>query len=333
MVSLVAAAALASSAYRFEAETKLDYDVNVVFEGFLPLLGGNEGKADVKMGVRVNGLEPDDLGIRSTSELTAFEISFNGGKLPLDVESAKVYFPKTTVTSTNLGKVLKSNAPELNLPVRLPGLDVRRFPDITYLPIELSGKELTVGENWKFERLFGDAPMQYDCTVLQVRDSGRVTIAVKVHQQYEVWEDETLEVVPEEKGATARVKTTLDGSGTVFFDVSKGVAVGADMKNATTSDVRDIKSGKTTTRKLNSTLKVRLKGFDDKDGGVAVKAAPSKPGTLIDQSVGFFRNVWDSGKDLWSQGVGYTTLLRATLGFFLYQMPGGSKFAKFVLGA
>jgi hypothetical protein len=328
MISLVAAAALATGVYRFDATTKLDYDVNVVFDGFLPLLGGNEGVADVKMGVRVNGLAPDDIGIRSTSELTAFEISFNGGKLPLDVESAKVYFPKTTVTSTNLGKVLKSNAPELNLPVRLPGLDVRRFPDITYLPVELSGKELKVGENWRFERLFGSAPMQYDCTVTQVRDSDRVTIAVKVHQEYEVWEDETLEVVPEEKGATSRVKTTLEGSGVVTFDLKKGVAVGAEMKNATTSDVHDIKSGKTTTRKLNSTLKVQLKGSEEKAGGVVT----AKPGTLLDQSVGFFRNVWDSGKDLWSQGVGYATLLRATLGFFLYQVPGGSHFAKYVLG-
>lgn len=328
MVSLVAAAVLASGAYRFDTTTKLDYDVNVVFEGFLPLLGGNEGVADVKMGVRVAGLEPDDLGIRSTSELTAFEISFNGGKLPLDVESAKVYFPKTTVTSTNLGKVLKSNAPELNLPVRLPGLDVRRFPDITYLPVELSGKDLKVGENWKFERLFGDAPMQYDCTVSQLSEAGRATISVKVHQEYEVWEDETLEVVPEEKGATARVKTILDGSGNVIFDVTKGVAVGADMKNATISEVRDIKSGKLTIRKLNSTLKVRLKGAEEK----VAHASPAKSGTLLDQSAGFFRNVWDSGKDLWSQGVGYATLLRVTLGFFLNQVPGGSGFAKFVLG-
>jgi len=331
MISLVAAAAIASGAYQFDATTKLDYDVNVVFEGFLPLLGGNEGVADVKMGVRVNGLAPDDLGIRSASELTAFEISFNGGKLPLDVESAKVYFPKTTVTSTKLGKVLKSNAPELNLPVRLPGLDVRRFPDITYLPVELSGKDLKAGENWKFDRLFGDAPMNYDCTVSSVDNSGLVSIAVKVRQEYEVWEDETLEVVQEEKGATARVKTILDGSGTVVFDSVKGVSVAADMKNATTSDVRDLKSGKSTTRKLNSTLKVRLKGVELKSSGV-VASVPAKQGTLLDQSVGFFKNVWDSGKDLWSQGVGYAMLLRATLGFFLHQVPGGSQFAKFVLG-
>lgn len=319
-------AAVAMGAYQFDAKTKLDYDVNVVFDGFLPLLGGNEGVADVKFGVQVNGLEPDDLGLRSSIELTAFELSFNGGKLPmLDVNSAKVYFPKTTVSSTKTGKVLKSDAPDIQLPVRLPGLDIKRFPDITYLPIELDGRALETGMKWEFSRMFGDSPMTYSCEVKEMRNGTIATIAVKVRQSYEVLEDETLEIVPEVKGAFARVKTDLTGEGTVIFDGAKGVAAMVDMANKSVSTVTEIKSGKSTTRKLDSKLTVRLKGFTMP--GTVVQAPVKKEEGVV----GFMKDLWGRGQDIWSQGVGYLTLARMTLGMFLSQVPGGINLAR-ILG-
>lgn len=329
MTSFLLAAVLANGAYRFEPTTRMDYDVNVVFDGFLPLMGGNEGVADVKFGVQVNGLAPDDLGLKSTIELTAFELSFNGGRIPmLDVESAKVYFPKSTISSTATGKVLKNSAPELNLPVRLPGLDARRFPEITYLPIELNGKDLSVGEKWSFDRMFGDSPMHYECSVSK-SEGNLATIGVKVSQEYTVLEDETLEVVPEEKGAVSRVKTTLTGSGTVIFDMKRGAAVKVDMANSSVSKVTDIKSGKESNRKLDSKLAVKLKGFEMPG---TVKTASTKPVGIVDNTVAFFQGAWNSGKDLVNQGAGYLTLARLSLGFFFSQIPGGAQFARFFTG-
>ncbi|MBL8067623.1 MAG: hypothetical protein JNM28_04175 [Armatimonadetes bacterium] len=332
MTGFIFVAAIASGAYQFTPATKLDYDVNVVFDGFLPLMGGNEGVADVKFGVQVNGLEPKDGGLRSTIELTAFELSFNGGKIPmLDVESARAYFPKAEVLSTAQGKVLKNSAPEVSLPVRLPGLDVRRFPDITYLPVEFDPKGLEVGSTWSFDRMFGDTPMHYECVAVKETGGTLTEISVKVSQDYEVLEDETLEIVPELKGATSRVKTTLRGTGTVLFDTKRGAAVKVDMANSSTSVVTDIKSGKQSTRKLDSKLSVKLKGFEMPGAGSA--AAPATgPTTPIQTVAGWFQGAWNAGQDLWNQGVGYATLARMAMGVFLSQIPGGGQFFRFLFG-
>lgn len=330
MTGFLFAAALASGNYQFTPATKLDYDVNVVFNGFLPLLGGNEGVADVKFGVLVNGLEPKEGNLRSTIELTAFELSFNGGKIPmLDVESARAYFPKSEILSTSQGKVLKNSAPELKLPVRLPGLDVRRFPDITYLPVEFDAKGLTVGDKWSFDRMFGDSPMHYDCEAVRSLSPDLIEVAVKVSQDYEVLEDETLEVVPEIKGASSRVKTTLRGTGKVLFDSKRGAAVMVDMKNSSSSKVTDIKSGKESTRKLDSTLSVKLKGFEMPAAGRPAARPTPTPAETVG---GWFQGAWNAGKDVWNQGVGYATLARMALGVFFSQIPGGPRLFRFLFG-
>ncbi|MBX3112943.1 MAG: hypothetical protein KF836_00100 [Fimbriimonadaceae bacterium] len=332
MLTLVAASAMAMGVYQFDATTKLDYDVAVVFNGFLPLLGGNEGKAEVNMGVRVVGLSKEAGSLRASSELTAFDIKFNGAKLPLDIESAKGYFPKTTVSMTPGGKVLKSDAPNIMLPVRLPGLDVKRFPDITYLPIELDGNELKLGGKWEFSRIFGDSPMQYSCTVSEMKGD-LATIAVTVKQEYEVLEDESLEVVKSEKDAVSRVKTVLNGSGTVVFDAAKGAARTVAMKNSSVSTVTSISDGSKTERKLDSTLNVKLKGIADP----AVKPAanttkPATPPTLIDQAGNLWNSAVKAGQNAWQTGAGYVSLARMAFGMFAAQIPGLQPFLKQIMG-
>lgn len=333
MLSFIAASALAMGVYQFDATTKLDYDVAVTFTGFLPLLGGNEGKAEVNMGVRVSGLDKDSDNLRASSELTSFDIKFNGAKLPLDIESAKGYFPKTTVSMTTAGKVVKSDAPNISLPVRLPGLDVKRFPDITYLPIELDGKELKVGGKWEFSRMFGDSPMQYSCTVNEV-NGDLATIAVTVQQEYSVFEDESLEIVKNEKDAISWVKTVLTGSGTVVFDAAKGVARTVAMENSSMSTVTSLSDGSKTERKLDSTLKVKLKGIADPTAKPTTKttAKPSKPPTLMDQAGAFWSNTVKAGQNAWLTGAGYLSMARMALGMFAAQVPGLQPFLKQIMG-
>lgn len=337
MLTLAAATALAVGTYKFDTTTKLDYDVVVVFNGFLPLLGGNEGKAEVDMDVQVKGLDREADNLRATSELTAFEIKFNGAKLPLDIESAKGYFPKTMISLTPTGKIVKTDAPNISLPVRLPGLDVKRFPDITYLPIELSGEELKVGGKWEFSRMFGDSPMSYSCTVTTIKEQ-YASIAVTVKQEYEVMEDESLEIVKDPVYAVNKVKTVLNGKGTVIFDMAKGVTRSVTMQNTSISTVTPIKSGESSERKLDSTLTVKQKGVPELYGTGIGKPSnqPAKPPTaqptLADKAGNLWNNAVKAGQNAWQTGAGYITLARMAVAMFASQVPGLQPFIKQILG-
>lgn len=294
MVSLLAAAVLLDSAYKFGPGVTADYSVAVVFDGFIPIMGGNEGKAAVDMKVKVQGLDPEEQNQRAVSELTAFVISFNEVKLPLEIDDAKAYFPRTTVSLSQQGKVLKTDAPDTTVPVRLPGLDAKRFPDISYLPIELPANGLEADKQWKFTKNFSGSPMEYSCNVAKV-DGDLVTVAVSVKQSYENMENEALEVVEKEADGFAKVSTNLTGSGTVVFDAVKGLAVKADIVNDVVSNVTEIKSSKKSVRKLKTELHVKLV----EPGG---SKAPQKPAPVAKRNPNLLDNVVKFGQDLWNQG-------------------------------
>lgn len=260
MTSLLLAVATAPMAYGFGPETKLTYDVNVGFDGFLPVLGGNQGKVEVTMAVDVRGLAPEGEDLRASNEITAFEIVFNGAKLPLSLENAVEYFPKTTVRLSASGKILANDAPERRLPVRLPGLDVKRFPDITYVPIELASGEAEVGRSWEFKRAFGDSDMAYSCR-LESLEGDLAKVAVQVRQDYTVLENSALEVVADRADAEAEVTTVLEGSGTVTFDLARGVARKVDMANEAVSKVKPLDGSAPSERRLKTVLSVEAKSL------------------------------------------------------------------------
>ncbi len=177
---------LTPAEYRFEPKTDLTYDVKVSFDGFLPLLGGNEGKADVIMVVRVKGQAAEGSELKATNEINSCEILFNGARLPLSLENVIDYFPKTTIQVTPQGKITKNDAPNRNLPVRLPGLDVRRFPDITYVPIEFPAEGITEGKSWTFSKVFGESELTYTCTLTAIRND-RALLNVKSGKSMKFW--------------------------------------------------------------------------------------------------------------------------------------------------
>jgi len=256
-MSFATLAALWTTAYAFAPGVAHPYDVKVTFDGFLPVLGGNEGKAEIKLGVRVEGLKGVEGTTAATNEITAFEISFNGAKLPLTVDNVTDYFPRSTLIIEPTGKLVKNDAPDKKLPVRLPGLDVRRLPDITYVPIEFARINTSPGESWTFERDFGGTPMKYDCKATGEED-GLVRIEVAVRQEYVVLENDSLEVVTDRSSAVREVKTVLKGEGFVLFDQELGMARKAVMSNVATSEARDLKSGALTVRKLKTDYEVAL---------------------------------------------------------------------------
>jgi hypothetical protein len=260
MTSLLLAAATAPMAYGFGPETKLTYDVQVGFDGFLPVLGGNQGKVEVTMAVDVRGLTPEGDDLRASNEITAFEIVFNGAKLPLSLENAVEYFPKTTVRLTPAGKIVGNDAPDRRLPVRLPGLDVKRFPDITYIPIELAAGEAEVGHTWEFKRAFGDSDMDYSCR-LDGLEGDLARVAVKIRQEYTVLENSALEVVGDRADAEAEVRTVLEGTGTVTFDLARGVARLVEMANEAVSTVKPLDGSAPKERRLKTVLRVEAKSL------------------------------------------------------------------------
>src|SRR5437764_859993 len=110
MLTALAALTLTPIAYSLPAGTPSTYFVRVGLNGFLPILGGKEGNAQVDMTVTVQGVAPDAKGDpQASSDLADFHIHFNGAEFPVDLETAKGFYPKNTVTFTPQGHVEKND--------------------------------------------------------------------------------------------------------------------------------------------------------------------------------------------------------------------------------
>jgi hypothetical protein len=104
-----------------------------------------------------------------------------------------------------------------------------------------------------------------------VEQNGDVArVAVKLSQEYEVFENASLEVVTEEKNAERRVKTVLTGEGTVVFDTKRGIVTRAEMVNVAVSDATKLVDGTKSRRDLKTTFTLVLgeKPPQAADGGL-----------------------------------------------------------------
>ncbi len=186
---MVLLAALTVLAYAFPTGTHLSYDVRVGFDGYLPVLGGQQTTANLTMTVDVVGLATQpNQNPSATSEIKALKLEFDGAVMPFGPANVSEYFPKTTAEFTAQGNLIKTDAPNTRLPVRLPGLDVKRFPDITYLPIEFPAEGIEEGKSFKFKKPFGDGPVEYEVTPTAIT-ADKVTLALTIDQTYIVFED------------------------------------------------------------------------------------------------------------------------------------------------
>lgn len=257
MLSALAAAALIPIAYSFPAGSSNDYFVRVGFDGFLPLMGGREGKVQVDMTVSVQGLTQPSGAPKASSDITAFKLLFNGSEFPMALEGVKSYFPKTTIGLTPEGHVTSTDAPDTPLPVRLPGLDAKRFPDVTYVPIEFPVGGIEEGKSWTYKKPFGESEVTYTITPLHI-DEKTVDLKVDLTQHYDTLEDSALAVVTDAAQASSQVSTDVAGHGTAVFDREKGLVRTLDLKADATSEVTDLKSKAKSTRKLSTSVDVSL---------------------------------------------------------------------------
>ncbi|HTQ10609.1 MAG TPA: hypothetical protein VMI31_11095 [Fimbriimonadaceae bacterium] len=260
MLTLLAAAAAVKLAYSFPAGTSRTYDVAVIFDGYVPLFGGNQGKVEADLVVTAKGLAAAaDGSPQVLSSLDDIHVLLDGN--PLNVvtkESAVAFFPPTTISMTPLGETLKTNAPDSTLPVKLPGLDIKRFPDITYIPLQLPPDGAEVGKPYTFKRKFGDSDIDYTVTPTKVGDAG-VDMDVALKQSYTVFETDGKDVTTERKDAASEVKTDWAGKGTATFDPNLGAFTAVRVDANAHSIVTDLTTKQQSTRDLKTTLTIKLR--------------------------------------------------------------------------
>lgn len=323
MTSLLALA-LASAQYGFEPGAKHDYQMTAIFDGFLPILGGNTGKAEISMGLTVTGEAKSASEVKAASEITSFSMKFNEAPLPFGLEMVQDFFPRAVVTLTPQGKITGNTAPDKDLPVRLPGLDPKRMPDITFVPIEFPDKGLNVGDVWKFEKPFAGAPIAYTCRLEKV-EGDIAQVSVNVKQVLAFLESDAIEVVKKEEDAASSVRTEMLGSGRVWFDTVKGIAVGSKMQNTAISKVTPLKQGKPTERKMVTTLSVSRAGFQIpkvEEAGPKVSAPSSESkGSMISTAAAVANESWTWIKEKAQSGLNTLQAWRMMAATLASQVP------------
>lgn len=244
-------------AYKFPVGVHLDYRVRVSFDGYLPILRGGQMLADLEMGVDVRGVAPDSDGLETiSSEIKTFKLTLNGAATPFGPSNIKSFFPKTTIEATPQGRQIKTDAPNVRMLIHLPGLDVKRFPDITYLPIEFPAAGIEEGKAFNFQKPFGDGPVNYEVTPTHIA-SDRVSLDIKLSQTSVNFEDANR--APTDEGhAVRKVEATVSGVGTATFDMKRGLITDLQIEANSVGQATDLQTHAVVDRKLKTTLSVKL---------------------------------------------------------------------------
>lgn len=253
------AAVVTSLAYVFPAGSKNLYDFTVNLDGYLPILGQPQSSAEVKLVVQVGGLGADaDGNYKVTSELIDMKATLGGTPLPFTIDNVKAFFPKTNLTVSPLGRILKTDAPDVQMPVRLPGLDSKRFPDISFVPVEFGAEGMEVGKPWTFKKSFSGSDVTYEVTPSQITDEA-ATLQVKLSQTTTTFEDAAGNENKSDTGAVRRLATEFSGKGTVVFDRKRNLSRSLVADSEAVTQVTDLKSGETSERRIRTKLNVKLR--------------------------------------------------------------------------
>jgi hypothetical protein len=258
MFLVVAALSLTPITYGFAPGSANTYYARVVLKGYLPILGGKEGQGQVDMAIGVTGLNRSlDGKLKTSSDLTDFKLWMNGAQLPLSVETAKGFFPKNTVVFTPQGRVVENDASDSQLPVRLPGLDPKRFPDITYIPIEFPAEGIEEGKSWSFRKLFDTLDINYTVTPQKVSDRS-VEMKIDLKARDEFLEDASHTRTETESESAFKVVSDLTGGGAATFNRRTNLVDTVTIKMTIDSKVTETKTNRESPRRLEITLDVSL---------------------------------------------------------------------------
>lgn len=256
---MLACLAAASFVYSFPAGSKSVYDMQVTMDGYVPLLGRTQNNVEVKLAFEVAGTGSGSDGLLGvTYELTDMKASMGGTPLPFTIENVKAFFPKGTLSVARNGRVVKTDVPDIEMPVRLPGLDPRRIPEISFLPIEFLERDVDRDREWQFKRSLGGFEATYTVALTDSNEK-EATFRVGLRQVSTTFEDATGNRVSSEKDASFRVDTTFSGTGQVVFDLMQGQSRRFTADSEAVSQVADLKSGSKSERRVKSKLKCDLR--------------------------------------------------------------------------
>lgn len=244
---------LAGLAYSFAPNVDVHYRLEVQMDGYLPVLGGKEGVAKLQVEFTVTGLPPIDGLPRTEHRPVQFKAFLNDAPMPFSLENVSAFFPKATVVFWPSGKVKSTTAPDKPLPTPLPGLDLRRFAEMTYLPCEFPQSG---AERWTFSREMGGAPMQFEAKVLE-KNGTRIAIELSPSQTTVGFEDDNHRSVQSEKGAEYRLSNKITGKGALIFNSELGQIESLDLEALTVTEVRGIINDYAATRRLKTTVSLR----------------------------------------------------------------------------
>lgn len=236
------------------------YNVRVDFDGYLPVLGGIEQKARLELSIELQGKGAG----KGLLRLGAFDLSVmdeqGSGyvRLPLSLDSAKEYFPDTEFECTPLGKILKTNAPNLELPIKLPGLHTRHMPELTVLLLEFPEAGVQKDIPFTFVRVLGESRVRYEAVYKGRHELGE-RFELKVTQEYEAWEDENRNPILNKEGARYRVVTKVAGTGEVYMTGPSGRICRAKVNAEAHSVVYSLEGQKTGDRRLKTAFELREK--------------------------------------------------------------------------
>lgn len=241
--------------YDFPLGSENKFNVNVAFEGYIPLFGGKVGKANVDFVVSAKSVpEKSPLLTAVESEIVELKAVAFGATLPLNKNNIGQFFPKATATFDATGLVKFNSAEAVNMPVKLPGLDSQRLPEISYVPLIVNSDALTSGTSYEFDRTFNGAAIHYKVTPSKAED-GHQTLAIEVSQDSEGFED-AYGNPAEASAAKFKLKTHLTGTGSAVYNPGKAMFDKVVVETNAETDVTNMKTSKETKRNLKTTLTI-----------------------------------------------------------------------------
>lgn len=236
------------------------YDIRVDFDGYLPVLGGIEQKARLEFSIELQQKAAGKGFLRLGSfDLSVMDEQGTGYvRLPLSLDSAKEYFPDTNLDFTPLGKILKTDAPDLELPIKLPGLHTRHMPELTVFLLEFPEGGVRPDVPFAFVRNLGGSKVRYE-VVHKGRGELGERFDLKVTQDYETWEDENRNPILGKEGARFRVVTHVEGTGAVYMTGPSGRIRQANVTADARSVVYSLEGQKAGDRRLKTSFELREK--------------------------------------------------------------------------
>ena len=152
---------------------------------------------------------------------------------------------------------IATDAPDVKLPIRLPGLDVKRFPEATFLSVELPPDGVTAGKTWTYKKVFGDSEVDESLTAVSVAPN-RIEFSIQMNQTLDTVEDASLAIPADPKDAVSKVHTVMQGQGKAVFDPVAGLLESSVVDADSVSTVTTIATNAVTQRKLHTKLDVEL---------------------------------------------------------------------------